>query len=673
MALDTARAKKILIEYEADPSKAVDGVKKLAAEIRKAGAEQRAVQLIEKELQRETDKLAESIERAVRVEKQWADTARNLTQEMERVAASGSVLHGVTEKIGGTLGKVDLAAAAVGGVLGGVVVSAAGRAKDALFDLMGDAENYAKVQASLKYNIDAAVVASDHEVTKLEVMQSRMRLQVAEVNITDEAYARLVGSTMKLADAQSIDESEALEKVTLGLANMQEKALKSIGLDIDMKELKEDLAAALGKQADALTEMEIKQGLVNRVVELATEKAAKLAPEVTLATEELKKFGNVIKDNVIEFLDGFNRGLGEQIDKLKEAWNWYARVTDAAAKFLGVGGAPKDAGAKGPTFYGQPMSWYLQDVANQIPTKEKLKEKWGIDLGEGQQGWGIDLGEGKPKGGERFPDKPKGEGKKDPDKWKLNLDWSPQFTLGDTDIGGEFGKLGGAPGFFDDAMAQRLDLWQKSISSIAQYTRAMNDAARAEVRDAAAVRAANIEIAKQEIVVGTASSAISQLGVGLVQAGIAAIESGANFGESIFGMIKGIALSLGQSLLGQGIAAQVEAIAYSMTPWTAPLAAMAQAKATTFFTGAAPFLAGGIGMSIAGAAAGIGGGGASAGASSGASSGGGMYAGSAPSYGRSAPEDNRPINISLFLNDSTLPSQKIVITAQQLKRMRKAA
>jgi len=151
-----------------------------------------------------------------------------------------------------------------------------------------------------------------------------------------------------------------------------------------------------------------------------------------------------------------------------------------------------------------------------------------------------------------------------------------------------------------------------------------------------------------------ASGSLTNAYSGLLNLADAAMQGKGNLGEMAVAFLKGTAMGLSADLFGKGVASQIEASAWAMTPWTAWMAPFAQARAGLFFAGAAAFGAGGLMLSGIQSAVGGGGGGAG-------SAGGGPATGDAsrragdssyrPSFGKEEKPDTRPLVVNVFMGD----------------------
>jgi hypothetical protein len=163
--------KKVVTEWILDPSGATTGIKKVAAEIRKQ----------------------ESLE-------------RNLTKVQQTLAKS-------TESLGQKLTSMAKGQA-LAFAKGQLLVGGLNMAKDLLIESARAAEQYGKVMRNFTGDLDGAKKAFDGQISALEIMTYKNKLDARNVKLSAAEYNKLAFDVKKVSTAMGMDLGEAMRKAT---------------------------------------------------------------------------------------------------------------------------------------------------------------------------------------------------------------------------------------------------------------------------------------------------------------------------------------------------------------------------------------------------------------------------------------------------------------------------
>lgn len=566
---------------------------------------------------------------------------RELQTVREALEKQTDKLSSAFARVNDSLSKVGLGSAALAGGLAGLAANAIPALVGRLGDMIGAqvraveaADDWIDSVGEHSAAVDRMTTSAQHTIDKTEALSVARKLEIAGVKVSAEQYDGLGRAIATLTQIHG-NSAEATDKVTNAVLNLQTRGLRALGIEVKRTgDIEADRLQILNKMTSThevvLNQMEREKALQKELKDAQLEMNIAMAKFPAIA--ELMTFSQETRvKNEIKWTQIVTDGWYKTTAAIETA-------TKALQRFVGINTASIAAAQQREAGRSSDATASAKQLADLNARWKGMSDK-GFKLGNvvkaGELPEIARPGDSDYEGGRADPNAFKGWGKVDRDAAESNLKAQSELELETAQI-------------FKQEQARR-----KLIAAEADGVAWKNRIARAyESEDIAARRrtdsmrleagllkqlSAGYEEAKGAAS-KLASEGLANLAVGLVDASVAAMEGKVNFGEAVFGMLKAGALSIGTSLLGQGVAAQIEATAYAMTPWTLPLAAMAQAKATTFFTGAAPFLAGGLALAGIGAAAGIGSGG-SAPASSGASAGGGGGGGYRPSTPR---DDDKP-------------------------------
>ena len=111
---------------------------------------------------------------------------------------------------------------------------------------------------------------------------------------TTEEFARQVNISRILGRAQGIEATEALQKLTVGLARMSRLRLDDLGIVLNQAEADERYAAALGRSAASLTDSEKKIAFRNEAMRQAEELVGRLSAGEAGGTEATNRFSTAM-------------------------------------------------------------------------------------------------------------------------------------------------------------------------------------------------------------------------------------------------------------------------------------------------------------------------------------------------------------------------------------------
>lgn len=616
MALDAERTRKLVTEWEVDPTKAEAGIKTVAAEIRKAEKSQRDYETVVKALEKETNSLAEA--------------NRNLASS-----------------IAGSAGSMALNFAK-----GNLLANAIGAVKGVLSEAWEETKKYTAAQNILVGSIDQARESVHGMASDLELMQGKNRMHVLGIEMSSAQYGEMAGALYKVSKAMGTDFGESLDKVSTMMARQSDRAAVSMGIVVDSKAAYEKYAESVGKTVEELTKAEKQTVFQAEAMAKLKERAADLEPSVTTVTGTVGEYWNMAK-NAVTWTLAWANSLG----------HLQAAMTDegeANIKYLKTVEAAAEASRKASELLTQTGFAFDQgDFQGLDATLEK-----GGGGGEGlfsQLTAGTAAARQKGRGYSNYTPGAKtgrrGGGRKETELERFN-----RLTGG-----GDSGLASAAKATYEDmfggadkaaAAMRRLDSeYQDLIADAARGVMATNAHSKAQIALAKSVDTTGDSMKKM------AGGALADLAGGIWSAADAALQGGDSFGMAMTKMLKATLLSIAQQSTVQAVFETAKAFA--------SLAVMDYPGASMHFTSAGIFggvaaLAGGVGLGISAGTAPGSAAGAGAGASSRSSA-----PGSTPTFGRQQ-QDNRPVNISVYLGDPTKPDQQMLVTKQISVQLSKA-
>lgn len=245
------------------------------------------------------------------------EIGRGLTQAVvgafQLVPAVGGALAGVSKVIG--------AAFSVAGSLGGVLVNAAGEIAGAFGDALGTAlkvtvgaaavAGFASLRLALKAEALEPAFEKVAKATGDSVPSALAKLRTAtQGTISDLDLMRSANEAVALRAAENVDQfgkladvairlgrnvgrgpKDAINDLVVGLGRASPRILDNIGLQVQLEDAYGKGAAALGKNADALTDTEKRTALLNAVLDQAREKLSGQADTAGVVAVSLARAG----------------------------------------------------------------------------------------------------------------------------------------------------------------------------------------------------------------------------------------------------------------------------------------------------------------------------------------------------------------------------------------------
>lgn len=230
--------------------------------------------------------------------------------------ALSSILPGSAGTLAGAFAGGFTATAAIAGVkqLGEELNETARRG--AVFQQLSSVlDSYtASVGTNSRAMIDAAKAAAAGTISEYELILNANRALQFEVAKTPEAYAKLIELSTALGRAQGINDTQALEFLTTGIARESRLILDNLGLIIDLDDATGKYAATLGKTANELTTAERKQAILEEAFRQgSTAIEANRAASESAATQFERFDANVqnLKDSLGQLVAiGFSGSIG---------------------------------------------------------------------------------------------------------------------------------------------------------------------------------------------------------------------------------------------------------------------------------------------------------------------------------------------------------------------------
>jgi hypothetical protein len=130
--------------------------------------------------------------------------------------------------------------------------------------------------SSLKGSIDEARAAVEGTISDMDLIIGKNQLMESGLEISDKQFADVAFAADRYADAVGISASDALTKMTAGLAAGNEKMLKKINILIDSKKAEQDYGVEIGKTVEMMTEEEKRAGFVAEALKRIGEQAKKV-------------------------------------------------------------------------------------------------------------------------------------------------------------------------------------------------------------------------------------------------------------------------------------------------------------------------------------------------------------------------------------------------------------
>ncbi len=129
-----------------------------------------------------------------------------------------------------------------------------------------------QIYNSLTGSIEEMRLATEGEVSNIDLIAAKNRGQQKELQLTDQQYGLVAASAKRYADAIGINTKDALDQLIDGLATGRTKMLQHAGIIIDVAEANEKWAKSAGLTVDAMTEQNKLAALQEEALRKMTEK-----------------------------------------------------------------------------------------------------------------------------------------------------------------------------------------------------------------------------------------------------------------------------------------------------------------------------------------------------------------------------------------------------------------
>lgn len=153
-------------------------------------------------------------------------------------------------------------------------------------------------------------------VTDLELMRLTNEAIILQLPVTADKMAELARISTELGRAMGVEPTKALESIILGIGRESNRLLDNIGILVDTKKAHEDYAAALGKDASELTEVEKRIGFMNATLDAARFRVQELGGETTTLSEYWNTLGVATTNVKNKTLDTVNVIGGQMVTAL---------------------------------------------------------------------------------------------------------------------------------------------------------------------------------------------------------------------------------------------------------------------------------------------------------------------------------------------------------------------
>jgi len=177
------------------------------------------------------------------------------------------------------------AIAAAGGLVIGKMVTTAARTEElgVVVENLGRVSGYGKDELG---DVEQGII--DLGITTQGARTIMSRFMGAELDLADAAG--IARAAQDLAVIGMEDSTVTAENLTYAIASMQPRVLRQYGLFLNLNDVYEKTATALGKEVDELTEAEKRQGFLNATLEQASRFEGTYEAAMTTAGKQMRSF-----------------------------------------------------------------------------------------------------------------------------------------------------------------------------------------------------------------------------------------------------------------------------------------------------------------------------------------------------------------------------------------------
>lgn len=577
--------------------------------------------------------------------------------------------------------------------------------------LLTSGANYQRLLDANTLGIAKAERATAGLISKMDLLKAANLATNAGLSLTEEQFAEVAKNATVLAQRLGRDVTDAIERVTMGMAKQEKEVLDELGIVFSAIEAQEEYAAVLGKKRTALTSVERQMAFSIKTIEKMKEKVGEQGVAVKTAGDNWEKLKVGVENAYNEAAKWFATSEGDRIklelmtkgvQGLAGAFNMLAgRINQVDVETLEL---LRTLSILGPDFQALLDALItLKQTPERTAAAAKALAESGLLAGMGEGAFGgtrteIDVGgreylvgAGGRGGGAigpsgLFATSPLGKGKAGKKKGARRAGAGSgvgPYGLGGwrSPSGAEFGPEGVA-----EKQAEILRQHQAERDEVRRLIDAYKSLtdAKAEVRDA---DLAFVEMQENKIAVvagfnkdlrDMAFGALMDVHSGILQIADDWIQTGDISGKAILNMIKKMMLqgsmeAFKNMLVAVGFAMDMTAKAAQPivgAAW-APAASTAWASVAKWGMISGALGAGGLAMSGVTSAMGGGGGGGSDRDAYNPRGGADAYR---PSYGQRQAAQRQPLIVNLYVNGSDIdPGASLIGQAKVMAVMAKAA
>uniref|UniRef100_A0A6M3K143 Putative tail tape measure protein n=1 Tax=viral metagenome TaxID=1070528 RepID=A0A6M3K143_9ZZZZ len=248
-----------------------------------------------------------------------------------------------SKKMADSLKKVGIAMAASGAVITaafGLMVKSAMESQSVriAFESLasGAGQSAEELLKSLKD-------ASKGTIAEYDLMLSANKAMVLGVATNSEQFSSLMEVARDRARAMGLTTTQAFNDIVTGIGRGSRMILDNLGIIVSLETANEEYAKTLGKTADALTEDEKKQALLNAVLEQGQASLDKTSQNTLTAKESFEAVKAAIKDLADgignNLLPVFNDAVAKIKDVVSNIVGWIKENPELAKQITLVAGA----------------------------------------------------------------------------------------------------------------------------------------------------------------------------------------------------------------------------------------------------------------------------------------------------------------------------------------------